>query len=96
VRLSALEKIGALRGTYAAHCATEHSPAATAINWAYASPIETPFLHGIQRARKIRMRLGASFSFAEPFPDKPPRMHRRTYLRMRVSAGKSIALYDQS
>jgi hypothetical protein len=36
--------------------------------------------------RKIRMRLGAGFSFAEPFPEKPPRMHWRTYLRMRAAA----------
>jgi hypothetical protein len=41
------------------------------------------------------MRLGAGFSFAEPFPDKPPGMHWRTYLRMRVAAGESIAIYDQ-
>ena len=41
------------------------------------------------------MRLGSGFSFAEPFPEKPPGMHRRTYLRMRVAAGESIAQYDQ-
>jgi hypothetical protein len=40
------------------------------------------------------MRLGAAFTFAEGFPNKPPWMHWRTYLRMRV-AGESIALYDQ-
>jgi hypothetical protein len=40
------------------------------------------------------MRLGAGFSFAEPFPAKPPGMHRRTYLRMRAAAGESIPLYD--
>ena len=62
---------------------------------AYASQNETPFLRSIRRARKFRMRLGAGFSFAEPFPEKPPRMHRRTYLRMRVAAGESIALHDQ-
>jgi hypothetical protein len=39
--------------------------------------------------------LGGGFSFAEPFPDKPPGMHWQTYLRMRVAAGESIALYDQ-
>jgi hypothetical protein len=38
------------------------------------------------RVGKIRMRLGAGFSFAEPFPEKPPRMHWRTYLRMRAAA----------
>ena len=52
-------------------------------------------LRSIRRARKIRMRLGTGFSFAEPFPDKPPGMHWRTYLRMRVAAGYSIRLYDQ-
>ena len=58
-------------------------------------PCNRLFLRGIRRARKIRMRLGAGFSFAEPFPEKPPGMHRRTYLRMRVAAGESIALHDQ-
>jgi hypothetical protein len=43
-------------------------------------------LRAISRVRKIRMRLGAGFSFAEPFPEKPPRMHWRTYLRMRAAA----------
>jgi hypothetical protein len=40
-------------------------------------------------------RLGADFSFAEPFPEKPPGMHWRTYLRMRLAAGESIVQYDQ-
>jgi hypothetical protein len=54
----------------------------------YASQNETPTLRAINRVRKIRMRLGAGFSFAEPFPEKPPRMHWRTYLRMRAAAGE--------
>jgi len=33
----------------------------------YASQNETPSLRSIRQAKKIRMRLGASFSFAEPF-----------------------------
>jgi hypothetical protein len=56
---------------------------------------ETPFVRSFRRARKIRMRLGTGFSFAEPFPDKPSGMHWKTYLRMRVAAGYSIRLYDQ-
>jgi hypothetical protein len=52
----------------------------------------TPYLRAVRRTRRIRMRLGAGFSFAEPFPDKPPRMHWRTYMRMRLAAGESIAL----
>jgi hypothetical protein len=55
---------------------------------AYASQNETPTLRAINRVRKIRMRLGGGFSFAEPFPEKPPRMHWRTYLRMRAAAGE--------
>jgi hypothetical protein len=39
---------------------------------AYASQSETPYLRNIRRARKIRMSLGAGFSFAEGFPNKPP------------------------
>jgi hypothetical protein len=41
----------------------------------YESQSETPTLRAIRRTRKIRMRLGAGFSYAEPFPDKPPGMH---------------------
>ena len=62
---------------------------------AYTSQNQTPFLRSIRRARKIRMRLGGGFSFAEGFPDKPSGMHWRTYLRMRMAAGESIALYEQ-
>ena len=40
----------------------------------YASQNETPSLRSTRRAKKIRMRLGASLSFAEPFPEKPPGM----------------------
>ena len=60
---------------------------------AYASQNETPYLRAIRRTRKIRMCLGTGFSFAEPFPDKPPGMHWQTYIRMRLAAGESIATY---
>ena len=85
--------MGAVAGAWRSFTAlVSYSHAATAT---YASQNETPFLRSIRRATKIRMRLGAGFSFAEPFPEKPPGMHRRTYLRMRVAAGESIALHDQ-
>ena len=58
---------------------------------AYESQNETPYLHSIRRVRKIRMRLGAGFSFAEPFPDKPPAMHWRTYLHMRATADEWVS-----
>jgi hypothetical protein len=35
-------------------------------------------------SRAVRMRLGAGFSYAKSFPERPPRMHWRTYLRMRA------------
>jgi hypothetical protein len=52
----------------------------------YESQNETRALRNIRRARKIRMRLGGGFSFAEPFPEKPSRMHWRTYVRLRAAA----------
>jgi hypothetical protein len=44
----------------------------------YESQNETLFLRTIRRARKIRMRLGAGFSFAEP---SPTRLSELTRLR---------------
>jgi hypothetical protein len=52
---------------------------------AYASQRESPKFRDISRARKIRMRLGGSPDLLETFPEKPPRMHSKTYLRLRKS-----------
>jgi hypothetical protein len=51
---------------------------------AYASQQESPKLRRISRSRKIRMRLGGSPDLFQPFPDKPRRMHRQTYFRLRA------------
>ena len=59
----------------------------------YASQRETPLHRGIGQAQKIRMRLGGSANLYEPFPEKPKRMHRRTYLRLR---GRAEAAEDYS
>jgi hypothetical protein len=49
---------------------------------AYASQSENPRHRALSKSQKIRMRLGGSPSILELFPDKPPRMHRRTYGRL--------------
>jgi hypothetical protein len=54
---------------------------------AYQCQSETPTLRCIRRGRKIRMSLGAGFSYAEPFPEKPRGMHWKTYRRLRAAAG---------
>jgi hypothetical protein len=51
---------------------------------AYESQQETPMQRGVSKAQKIRMRLGGSVNLFEPFPEKPLRMHWRTYLRLRA------------
>ena len=54
--------------------------------FAYASQQESPHSRAIGQARKIRMRLGGSENLRQPFPEKPPRMHWRTYWRWKSRA----------
>jgi hypothetical protein len=51
---------------------------------AYASQLEGPLHRGISRSRKLRIRLGGGPDVLAPFPDKPPRMHWRTYNKLRA------------
>jgi hypothetical protein len=50
---------------------------------AYASQREALYLRDVDKAQKIRMRLGGSTVMSERFPDKPKGMHWQTYERLR-------------
>jgi hypothetical protein len=52
---------------------------------AYATQFERLGYRGIERARRIRMKLGGSPSLFDRFPDRPKGMHRRTYLRLKAA-----------
>jgi hypothetical protein len=49
---------------------------------AYATQQDSDRCFGLDKAQKIRMRLGGSGSVVEPFPPKPKGMHWRTYYRL--------------
>jgi hypothetical protein len=49
----------------------------------YASQRQTVYYRDLEKAQKIRMRLGGSTVMSEAFPDKPKGMHRQTYERLR-------------
>jgi hypothetical protein len=49
---------------------------------AYVSQSESPQHRAIRKAQKARIQLGGGPSLLDPFPGKPPRMHRRTYCRL--------------
>jgi hypothetical protein len=52
----------------------------------YESQREIPVSRAMRRAQMIKMRLGGSGDPFEPFPQKPRRMHWRTYERLREQA----------
>jgi hypothetical protein len=49
---------------------------------AYTSQSETPRYRATRKSQKLRMRLGGGPNLLDPFPEKPPGMHRRTYGRL--------------
>ena len=48
----------------------------------FASQQEIPRHRAISRAQKLRMRLGGSANLAEPLPERPRGMHRRTFYKL--------------
>jgi hypothetical protein len=48
----------------------------------YESQSENPRYRALSKSQKIRMRLCGGPSVRDPFPEKPPRMHWRTYGRL--------------
>ena len=53
---------------------------------AYASQQGGFRFRNLRKSQRIRRRLGGHPDPAEPFPEKPPRMHQRTYERLRAEA----------
>ena len=61
---------------------------------AYASQFQTPQDRALSKAQKIRKRLGGTPSLMDPFPDRPRRMHQRTYdkLSRALLAAETVAI----
>jgi hypothetical protein len=49
---------------------------------AYETQQQSARWRGFTKAQKIRMRLDGSVNLLKPFPQKPPRLHWRTYKRL--------------
>ena len=57
----------------------------------YSSQRETPKFRSIRKARKMRERFGGGENLMAPFPDKPKRMHWRTYERLVCRYADAVA-----
>jgi hypothetical protein len=58
----------------------------------YRGQLESPWRRAITKARELQMQLGGGPSLLDPFPSRPPRMHRQTYNRLLV---KTIAAQER-
>jgi hypothetical protein len=61
---------------------------------AYGSQQETPMHRALSQAQKIRMRLGGTGSLSDLFPEKPRRMHWRTYRRLEARTQAAEDYFD--
>lgn len=59
---------------------------------AYQSQRERETFRACRRARKIRFRLNGSINLTISFPDKPKRMHWRTYMALRHESEEAEAI----
>ena len=57
----------------------------------YSSQRETPKFRSIRKARKMRERFGGGENLIAPFPDKPKKMHWRTYERLVCRYADAVA-----
>jgi hypothetical protein len=57
----------------------------------YASQQESPRYRNLSQAQKVRLRLGGDPDIFDDFPEKPKRMHWRSYDRLRARAERSKA-----
>jgi hypothetical protein len=57
----------------------------------YASQQQTALHRRLDKAQKIRMRLGGSADLLEPFPARPKGMHRSTFERLRARAEAAVS-----
>jgi hypothetical protein len=58
---------------------------------AYATQFEPIGRRGIERARRIRMKLNGGPNLGDSFPERPKGMHRKSYLRLRSAYEKAAS-----
>jgi hypothetical protein len=61
---------------------------------AYQSQRHDPGNRALTKTQNIRRKLGGTANMMEPFPDKPNRMHWRTYERLAGEAERAETIYE--